>query len=31
MKERSDEAGWTVKWISLIEGGTKVLITPTTN
>jgi signal transduction histidine kinase len=31
MKERSDEAGWMVSWHSLNHGGTKVLISPTTN
>jgi signal transduction histidine kinase len=29
--ERSNEAGWNVQWISLSEGGTRVLISPTTN
>ncbi|WP_416441719.1 ATP-binding protein [Phnomibacter sp. MR] len=31
MQQRSKEAGWHVAWISLPEGGTQVLIAPTTN
>lgn len=31
MKERSEEACWKVSWIELDEGGTKVVISPTTN
>lgn len=31
MQQRSEEAGWSVQWISQPAGGTKVLISPTTN
>lgn len=31
MKERSEEAGWMVSWNAMEQGGTEVLISPTTN